>query len=229
MDIEGTTTSIDFVHKVLFPYASRHLGDFVRKNQDDPEVKAALKEVENTLIEEEGGITLGVEDCITKLLDWIEQDRKHPALKTLQGLLWKKGYETGKYKGHLYDDVIPHWEKWQEAGLQLGIYSSGSVAAQKLLFGYSEAGDVTPYLSAYFDTKVGHKKEVHSYQKISEQLDLDPEQVLFLSDVGQELDAAKQAGMQTVQLVRPGTKAVENHQVVRDFSEIGLSNGGNEQ
>ena len=159
MDIEGTTTSIDFVHKTLFPYATIHLADFIRHNRDEEHVQLELNAVQKTVLEEEG-ITIDEEASVTKLLEWINMDRKHTALKALQGYLWKEGYETGQYKGHLYADVLPNWQKWKKDGLSLGIYSSGSVAAQKLLFGYSVEGDLTPYLSAYFDTKIGHKREI---------------------------------------------------------------------
>ncbi len=219
MDIEGTTTSIDFVHKTLFPYASEHLAGFVRQHEDDARIKQELQVVKET-IRQEQGIEADLETAIAELLNWIQQDRKHTALKALQGYLWKKGYETAQYKGHLYDDVLPSWRKWQTAGIDLGIYSSGSVAAQKLLFGYSEKGDVNSYLSAYFDTRVGHKREEVSYRNISKKLELVPKKVLFLSDVGEELDAAKAAGMRTIQLVRPGTQAVKNHRTAKDFFEV---------
>lgn len=221
MDIEGTTTSIDFVHQTLFPYASQHLAGFVREHQNTPKVQVELESVKRTTLEEEGR-NLDTEGSITQLLSWIQADRKHTALKALQGYLWKSGYETGQYQGHLYEDVIPNWKKWKTEGLALGIYSSGSVAAQKLLFGYSEAGDVTAYLSAYFDTKIGHKRKAGSYHNIAKQLQLASQEILFLSDVGQELDAAKSTGMKTIQLVRPGTQPVENHLTAPDFNAIEL-------
>jgi len=221
MDIEGTTTSISFVHEVLFPYASKHLEDFVRKNADDPKVKAELAAVKNT-VKEEDGKELSEAEAIQQLLDWIKADRKHTALKNLQGYLWKKGYETGQYKGHIYDDVLPVMKKWQSEGKKMGIYSSGSVEAQKLLFGYSEKGDLTPYLSAYFDTNIGHKREEQSYRNIRQELNIPANELLFLSDVEEELDAAKAAGFQTIQLVRPGTPPSDKHQTVKNFNQINL-------
>jgi enolase-phosphatase E1 len=219
MDIEGTTTSISFVHEVLFPYASNHMERFVRENTSEPTVLAELASVKQTVMEERQQ-SLSDEQAIEQLLQWIKEDRKHTALKTLQGYLWKNGYEAGEYKGHIYDDVVPVMEKWQEAGIQMGIYSSGSVEAQKLLFGYSEKGDLTPFLSAYFDTKVGHKREASSYHNIQKQLDIPAGEILFLSDVKEELDAAKEAGFQTVQLVRPGTHPCQNHLTVSDFYQL---------
>lgn len=221
MDIEGTTTSISFVHEVLFPYASAHLESFVRSNMNDQKVQQALADVKKTVQEEEQK-TLSDLEAIDQLLQWIKEDRKHTALKALQGYLWKKGYETGEYKGHIYDDVVPVMDKWKEAGIQMGIYSSGSVEAQKLLFGYSEKGDLTPYLSAYFDTRVGHKREKESYQNIQRALDISAGQILFLSDVKEELDAAKSAGFQTAQLVRPGTEPCSNHLIVLNFYQLNI-------
>lgn len=219
MDIEGTTTSISFVHEVLFPYASAHMEDFVRSNTNDSRIQQALEDVKKT-VQEEDQKALSDQEAVEQLLQWIKEDRKHTALKALQGYLWKNGYETGEYKGHIYDDVVPLLEKWKEAGIKMGIYSSGSVEAQKLLFGFSEKGDLTPYLSAYFDTRVGHKREVESYQTIQNILDVPAENILFLSDVQEELDAAKAAGFQTTQLVRPGTEACSEHQTVSDFSQL---------
>ena len=149
MDIEGTTTSIDFVHKTLFPYASQNLTQFIKNNAQGPKVMEQLDAVKASVLEETGK-SITSEEAIQTLLNWIKEDRKHTALKALQGYLWKEGYEKGQYKGHLYKDVLPNLKKWIQEGKMLGIYSSGSIEAQKLLFGYSEEGDITPHLSAYF-------------------------------------------------------------------------------
>jgi enolase-phosphatase E1 len=219
MDIEGTTTSIDFVHQTLFPYAAEHLADFVRAHQQEERVEQAIAEVKAT-IKEETGQTSDLEGVIAALLQWIKEDRKHTALKQLQGYMWEDGYQTGQYRGHLYPDVIPAWKRWKSKGIDLGIYSSGSVKAQQLLFGYSEAGDVTDYLSHYFDTRIGHKREADSYQNILDRLAIPPAEVLFLSDVAEELDAARAAGMQTIQLLRPGTTQTGSHSTAGTFDEI---------
>lgn len=219
MDVEGTTTSIDFVHQTLFPYAAEHLRGFVHTHQEEEQVKQVLAEVQSTIWEEEGQ-EAGLEDSIDQLLDWIRKDRKHPALKRLQGYIWKDGYQTGAYQGHVYPDVVPAWKVWLAEGRRLGIYSSGSVEAQKLLFAHSIEGDLTPFLSAHFDTGVGHKKEVTSYQTIATELDLSPRQIGFLSDVPAELDAARDAGMLTCHVVRPGTPGGDSHPEVPDFSHI---------
>lgn len=219
MDIEGTTTSIAFVKEVLFPYASIHLPAFIQENRAEEQVKQELAAVKATVLEERGA-TLTDEEAIQQLLQWIKEDRKHTALKSLQGYLWQRGYEEEDYKGHIYNDVLPILIQWHASGIKLGIYSSGSVEAQKYLFGYSEKGDITPLLSAYFDTKIGHKREVQSYQNIQQALGLPPQSILFLSDVEQELDAAKAAGFHTIQLVRPGTAPSTKHHTTKDFDEV---------
>jgi len=221
-DIEGTTTDILFVHKVLFPYSYQKLPDFVRANTDEPEVAACIREAKQT-IEEEKQLDANLKQVIEMLLEWISTDRKHPALKKLQGMIWREGYETGAFTGHVYPDVAPQLENWRMHGIRIGIYSSGSVEAQRLLFRYTEYGDLNHLFNHNFDTAVGHKREVDSYKNIANKLNLNPEQILFLSDVEAELDAAKEAGMQTIQLVREGTRAGEHHKTVSDFSKIHLA------
>lgn len=218
-DIEGTTTDINFVHQVLFPYAYQKLPAFVRANLQNPEVEKALELTQQSL-QEEGLPAQSTDDLVAGLLSWITADRKHPALKSLQGLIWEEGYVSGGFKGHIYPDVLPALERWKQEGLRLGIYSSGSVAAQKLLFGYSVYGDLNPFFEAYFDTAVGHKREVHAYETIANQLNLSPAEILFLSDVEAELDAAKAAGMQCLQLLRPGTIPSMRHEGVGSFAKI---------
>lgn len=218
-DIEGTTTDINFVHKILFPYSTEKLPGFVTAHLNDSDVAAALAQTQATL-QGEGLPAESTEDLIQGLLSWIEADRKHPALKTLQGLIWKEGYVRGGFKGHIYPDVVPALERWKQQGLRMGIYSSGSVAAQKLLFGYSTYGDLNGFFEANFDTAVGHKREVGSYQNIATQLGIPPAEILFLSDIEEELDAAKAAGMQCLQLLRPGTIPSMRHAGVGSFGEI---------
>lgn len=194
-DIEGTTTDINFVHKVLFPYATERIAEYVRKNPEHPAVHEVMAQLPTPTID--GAIAL--------LLAWIAEDKKIGALKTLQGDIWTEGYKSGAFKGHVYPDVRPAWEDWKKQGLKLAIYSSGSVTAQKLIFGHSENGDLTPLLSAYFDTKVGAKREFKSYQTIAEELKVPAADVTFFSDIKEELDAARAAGMKTIHLFRSGT------------------------
>lgn len=215
-DIEGTTSDIRFVHNVLFPYARQHLAAFVRENQADEQVQAAL----NAVREESAQPQAALEDVIETLLSYIDQDRKSPGLKALQGMIWRTGYVTGQFTGHLYPDVLPAFEHWQQQGIALYVYSSGSVAAQKLLFGYSDEGDLTLLFSGYFDTGVGAKHETQSYRNIAEQIGIAPSALLFLSDIHQELDAAAQAGWHTVQLIRGKADPLSRHQQVNDFSQI---------
>lgn len=217
-DIEGTTTSVSFVYDILFPYFRDHIWEL--KNMSDlNSVDAAFNETKEIVLAEEG-IQLETSDQIIQKLDsWCKEDRKITPLKTLQGILWKIGYETGELKGHVYEDVPITLEKWHTLGLKMGVFSSGSVEAQKLIFGYSEKGDLTTYFSNYFDTKTGMKRESETYVKIAQELKLEPSTILFLSDIVQELEAAHKAGFQTIQLVRPGTKK-EWGNSVSGFAEI---------
>ncbi len=205
-DIEGTTTSVSFVYDVLFPYFRENMQK-VRTMLHLPEVQVIFQETIRLAQETENKIIATEEEVIETLIRWSTEDKKITPLKDLQGILWKEAYETGIINGHVYEDVAPALKAWKEAGLQLGVFSSGSIAAQKLIFGYSAAGDLTPYFSAYFDTTTGGKREVETYIKISQELKIQPSEILFLSDIIEELEAAQQAGLETIQLVRPGTIA----------------------
>jgi enolase-phosphatase E1 len=218
-DIEGTTTSIDFVVKTLFPYFRQHVHAFVAQHVAQPSVQTAIADTQQTIWVEENR-HISPDEAIEQLIAWSISDRKHTALKALQGEVWREGYLSGALKGHLYADVLPTLRRWQAAGIQMGVYSSGSVAAQKLLFGYSVEGDITPFFSHYFDTHIGHKREVAAYQNIIKALDILPQEILFLSDVAAELDAAQAAGMMTCQLVREKTVASGQHRVARDFGVL---------
>jgi len=201
-DIEGTTTPISFVHRVLFPYARERMAAFVASGH------AALSDVPEPKLE--------------TLLGWMDRDEKITALKTIQGLIWEQGYTEGALKAELYADVSPALKRWARAGLRLYVYSSGSVPAQKLLFGHTPEGDLTALFQAYFDTRVGPKRETASYAGIAKGIGLPGEELLFLSDVEAELDAAQAAGLQTCQLVRAqdGTIASTRHATAADFTEV---------
>ena len=215
-DIEGTTSSIDFVHKILFPYATRELPDFVRSSYEHPEVAALLDDTRKEAEEFDASI----ERVIEILLAWINEDRKETSLKAIQGHVWRHGYERGDFTGHMYDDAVDRLRRWSNTGIDLYVYSSGSVGAQKLLFGYSDAGDLRPLFKGYFDTSIGHKKEAASYRNIIESIQVPARDVLFLSDVAEELDAAAEAGMLTTQLVRQDDVIVGSHKVAADFNEV---------
>lgn len=218
-DIEGTTTSVSFVYDVLFPYFAKHAQRYIQAHLEELEVLDLLEEVKKTVLEEDDK-EINYDAALEKLLYWNRVDRKHPALKTLQGQVWQEGYVSGEIKGHVYEDVPPMLKKWHKAGIQLGVYSSGSVAAQQLIFGKSIAGDLTTLFSLYFDTRIGHKREIQSYRNIQMAIDLPVSQILFLSDVEEELDAALEAGFQTLQLVRERTHPSSRHRSVSTFKEI---------
>jgi len=220
-DIEGTTTSVNFVYEVLFPYFREHLDD-LREMTDDPDIRQALESTKN-LAEEMYSKSIGSSDeLLTVLRQWSLEDKKLTPLKTIQGILWKKGYEQGELKGHVYDDVLPAFKKWSSQHVKIAVFSSGSVMAQKLIFGYSTSGNLTEFLHAYYDTETGGKREETTYRSICKKLEVEAENVLFLSDIVQELEAADKAGMQTIQLVRPGTDTAWRN-TVNDFSEIQLN------
>jgi len=217
-DIEGTTSSIRFVKDVLFPYARKRLPAFVETHGDRPEVRHWLHEA----AKEAGFVEARRQEVVEQLLRWIDEDRKSTALKALQGLIWQQGYEAGDYRAHVYPDVPARLRAWRGAGLRLYVYSSGSVPAQKLFFGYSEAGDLTPLFDGYFDTETGPKREPASYQRIAQAIGEPPRHLLFLSDVPEELDAAQAAGFRTAWLLRPPLPmpAQPRHPVFADFDAI---------
>jgi enolase-phosphatase E1 len=217
-DIEGTTSSISFVHKVLFPYAQQHLNDFVcQQYPQNPEVveQVMLVAATNNLPEDD------LDAVCAQLQKWISTDTKATPLKTLQGMIWRAGYQQGKFKGHVYPDVADALRQWHANDVGLYVYSSGSTEAQRLLFGYSLAGDLTPLFSDFFDTRIGSKTEVASYIDIADKIGHPAQQILFLSDVPAELYAAHEAGMQVVQLVRDAsTQQQDQFLRVSKFADI---------
>lgn len=221
-DIEGTTSAIDFVHNVLFPYATRALPDFVRAHCQRPEVDRALTET----AEASGIAREDIEGLIAQLLQWIAADKKITPLKRLQGHIWEQGYRNGDYQAHLYPDAAAQLQRWHDQGLALYVYSSGSVYAQKLFFEFSEAGNLLGLFSGHFDTTTGAKQAVGSYQIIQQQLGLPAGEIVFLSDVAAELDAARAAGLATVHVVREadGTQPCPDHRhpQVTSFHDIRL-------
>lgn len=217
-DIEGTTTDINFVHKVLFPYSEKNIKDFVLHHQNESTIAEAVKNVQETVQKEEGR-SVDINGVIETLLKWIREDRKHGALKEIQGHIWDVGYSKNDYKGHVYPDVKPFFTQILDKGSKIGIYSSGSVHAQKLIFGYSSEGDLTPYISEYFDTHIGGKRERTSYANIANAVHLSPSDIHFFSDIPEELKAAQEAGFKVTHVVRPGTKS-SDFPAVKDFSEV---------
>lgn len=218
MDIEGTTTSVSFVYEVLFPYFQKNI-QRLEKVKNLKQVEQAFDQVKEIVKKEENIELQSNQEIIDKVLTWSMEDRKVTPLKTLQGLLWQTGYKTGELVGHVFSEVPVKLMEWKNKGLRMGIFSSGSVAAQKLLFGYTATGDLNRYLEHYFDTKTGPKREVNTYREIARKINFEPQHILFLSDIIEELEAAKQAGFQTVQITRPGTKP-NWPLTVNDFNEI---------
>jgi enolase-phosphatase E1 len=218
-DIEGTTSSIAFVKDVLFPYAREHMAEFISDHALNPEVRDLLDDVCT-----EAGQTLNGEEIVNQLIRWIDEDKKVTPLKLLQGMIWERGYREGDYTGHVYQDAVEKLKEWNKQGIKLYVYSSGSVPAQKLLFGHSDYGDLTSLFSGHFDTRTGNKREEKSYQAIAKEIGISANEILFLSDIAEELQAAKFAGMQTIQLVRveEGTRPSPDFSRVKNFTEISL-------
>lgn len=216
-DIEGTTSSISFVKEVLFPYSYSRMADFVAEN---PASCAPILDSVRSWVSLPG---LDTAACIAQLREWIEADQKITPLKTLQGMIWTEGYRRGDFGGHVYADAARWLRRWAAAGLRLYVYSSGSVAAQKLIFGYSDRGDLTHLFAGYFDTEIGSKLESASYQNIAQKIKLPAAEVLFLSDSAGELSAAQKAGMKLIGLDRSGQNHSPDFDFVSDFDQIGFS------
>ena len=222
-DIEGTTSSIRFVKDVLFVYAERFLPDYIRKHKEERDVARQLRSMsENT------GIPLkNTEALIDQLRLWMHEDKKVTELKALQGMVWEMGYQRGEYQAHVYADVPPRLQAWLNEGINLYVYSSGSEKAQRLFFRYSNCGDLRLMFAGYFDTSIGAKQEVQSYLNLAAQIALPPKDILFLSDIEAELDAAAEAGLNTTWVVRPqeGTVASRKskHPIVSSFADIQLA------
>ena len=216
-DIEGTTSSISFVKDVLFPYSRRHLASFVTAHARDPEVAVLLEETRRLA----GRPDADRDAVIATLLAWIDADRKAPPLKALQGMIWEHGYRQGEYRGHVYPDAVAALRRWHAAGIAVFVYSSGSVAAQRLLFAYSEVGDLTPLFAGHFDTRVGGKLEASSYRAISDCVAVPPADMVFLSDSPAELDAAASAGMAPIE-VRRGGSSGGSYPTVASFADLGF-------
>jgi len=205
-DVEGTTTDIRFVHDTLFPFARLRLEAFFAKNPQELEASATA-------------LGCSIEEVLTTLIGFIDADVKNAELKRIQGMIWAEGYASGELLGHVYPDVQPAFTRWRAQGKRLGIYSSGSVQAQKLIYGNSIVGDLCTYIQDHFDLAQGYKYEETSYHNIQKILDIPPSSILFLSDVEAELDAAQAAGMKTVRIFRDDILETK-HQSMRDFQQL---------
>lgn len=231
LDIEGTTTPVDFVYGTLFPYARTRMRDFLEQHAAQPEVASGMEALRREhATESQRDATpppwldapeRRVDSAFAYALWLMEQDRKSTPLKSLQGRIWQAGYASGELRGQVYPDVPPALARWKQQGRRVAIFSSGSVQAQQLLFRHSDAGDLTPLIDAYFDTTTGPKQHPESYHRIAAALALPPASILFVSDVTAELDAARAAGLQTLQCLRGGATATRSaHAVLQDFGDL---------
>jgi enolase-phosphatase E1 len=219
-DIEGTTTDINFVHQVLFPYSKQKLPEFVLANKNNPKIMQILDEVQSLA----NLATATHETLIKQLLIWIEEDKKITPLKALQGYIWQDGFERNEFKSHLYSDAFTNLLKWHHEKIKLYVYSSGSVKGQRLLFQHSIYGDLTYLFDNYFDTEIGGKKDPVSYAKIIASIPFAPEETVFLSDVEEELNAAEKNGIKTVLLNRDNLTTISSqHKECYSFNEINLA------
>jgi|SRR5271165_756646 len=232
LDIEGTTTPISFVYDVLFPYARERLEPFLRAHWDDQETQSELLQLreENVRDVAQGAPSLNdpaaspVFQRTVAYLDWlIDRDRKSTPLKSLQGRIWQAGFAAGELKSQVFPDVPAAFANWRKQGRKIGIYSSASVLAQQQLFEHvAGVGDLSGLISYWFDTRVGGKRDSASYKRIAVELKERPDDLLFISDVTAELDAARQAGLNTRLALRPGNteQPASDHETIKSFDEV---------
>jgi len=234
LDIEGTTTPIDFVYKVLFPYARSHVSEYLSANLVSREIRI---DIEGLVAENEEDRRRGLDppsidrlsyqielDRLVSYVHWLmDHDRKTTPLKSIQGKIWQLGYLRGELRGQVFEDVPRAFERWRSQDRQINIYSSGSLLAQKLLFSHTDAGDLTPFISNYFDTNIGGKKEAESYRRIAAAIQQSPDKIFFVSDTLEELQSAAETGFDVAMCVRPGNEAQTpppRMNVINTFDEI---------
>lgn len=238
VDIEGTTTPIGFVKETLFPYAEENVESFLTKRYDEEETKEDIKALQELAAKDKADGVEGVveipkegskEDIIKAVVNnvkWqMDKDRKTTALKQLQGHIWREGYKTGQIKAELFEDVGPALQQIVEEGVNVYVYSSGSIEAQKLLFGNTEEGDLLELFTDFFDTTIGDKKDPGSYKKIVEKIEVSPEEILFLTDMPEEATAASKAGLRSALVARDGNEELteehfQNFLVIESFGEL---------
>ena len=234
LDIEGTTTPISFVYEVLFPYARTHLRDWVHANRGSDALGLAVRMLADewppalkTRAEGMDAFPIPPGADSDSLVGYLERlmdaDVKSPGLKVIQGEIWKIGYDEGELRGEVFPDVPGALERWRTAGIDVAIYSSGSVLAQRLIFGTTPFGDLTRFVGHFFDTGVGRKLEAPSYRRIATEMGHQPEKLIFISDIAAELAAARAAGVQPVLCIRPGNAPQESAEVpIRSLDEVQL-------
>uniref|UniRef100_I3KE18 Enolase-phosphatase E1 n=2 Tax=Oreochromis niloticus TaxID=8128 RepID=I3KE18_ORENI len=245
LDIEGTTTPITFVKDILFPYIKEHLEDYLSTHWEEDECKQDVHLLKKQVIEEDmkqnracpvhtvdqtvhTDEEKAIREVIENVLWQMAADRKSTALKQFQGHMWRAAYASGRIKGEVYQDVVPSIRTWRARGLKVYIYSSGSVEAQKLLFGYSVEGDLLELFDGHFDTSIGAKVDAKSYERITERIGCQPEEITFLTDVTREAKAAEEAGINVVVVVRPGNMELTDEErahynLITSFSQLQLT------
>ena len=216
VDTAGTTTDLSFIKDTLFPQSARALPDFLKENEHNVLVENCICDVRDIALEPDASLERVVE--ILQL--WIAEDRKATPLKTLQGLIWKQGYAKGEFTGHIFPDFIQAIDGIKQQNMRIYSFSSGSAEAQKLLFAHSDGGDLTPKFDGHFDTRTGNKLFKQAYSNIINTISLAPKQVLFISDVVEELKAAEVAGMRTIQMVRSDDQRTGSHKQITSFAEL---------
>ncbi len=223
-DIEGTTTPISFVHEILFPYSKKNLKSFLEKNHIEKNILEDLKN-ENKIDNEKKLFSFGIES-FEKQIDYLEflisVDRKSKPLKEIQGKIWEIGYKSGELKSILFSDVFSFFKKIKSSDSEISIYSSGSVEAQKLIFEYSNQGNLKPFISNYFDTTVGGKRESDSYKNILKELKANSSECVFFTDINEEAYAAKNIGVEVFLMIREGNllQAENDHKKLKSFDEF---------
>ncbi|MCG9698408.1 acireductone synthase [Shewanella sp. Isolate11] len=218
VDTAGTTTDLSFIQDTLFPYSAKALPEFLQANQHNVLVDNCLSDIRDIALEPDASL----ERIVEILQQWISEDRKATPLKTLQGLIWKQGYAKGEFKGHIFPDFIEAVKGFKQQNLRLYSFSSGSVEAQKLLFSHSDDGDLTEYFDGHFDTRTGNKRFKQAYSNIINTISLAPKQVLFISDLIEELKAADQAGLRTLQMVRESSQRTGDFAQISSFTELAI-------
>jgi enolase-phosphatase E1 len=223
LDVEGTTSATAFVHDTLFPYARDRLAAWVAAHRDEEAVRARLDEDRGLV----GDPDADEATVVAQLQRWIDEDAKVTPLKALQGWIWDEGFTAGELTSHFFPDVVPALRRWAAEGRAVWVFSSGSVIAQQAWFAHSPEGDLRPLLAGYFDTEnAGPKRDPHSYHRIAAAIQRPPLEIVFLSDVAAELDAARAAGWHTVGVRRPGepcfAAGVGDHAAVASFADLAL-------
>ncbi len=231
LDVEGTTSAVAYVYDEMFPFARKHMRAYIGRNWHNKSFAQVVEQLAADANDKDANFSPDMLAAAAERL--MDADVKATGLKQLQGLVWEAGFRSGALVAHVYDDVAPQLKAWHQAGLGIRIYSSGSVHSQRLFFGHTVAGDLLPLVEGHYDTTTGPKREAESYRIIASDWGLAAEQIIFLSDIPQELAAAGEAGMKVALVNRPGNASVDDHDfpVINSFDELNVTRpsraGGN--